>query len=156
MLIDEHNLLIFKMIHDDESVAVPEGYKLVFQETNGTIQFVSKKTKGNGQFGKYYLVNSSKRWYRILWGTRSMSTSIKAHGEITVMIINNLRFVHKLHKPMFNVKDLQLFISDQMTIYLDEKIDGSFGINEVLSDLNEEFESYGIEVSLIDFYKGVN
>lgn len=156
MLIDDHNLVIFRMIQEDETLVIPEGYKLVLQDSNGTIQFVPKRNKVNNQLAKYYLVNSTKRWYRVLWGTRGSNSALRAHGEVTLMLINNLRFIHKLQNPIFRVKDLQLFISEKLTNYLDDKIDRSLKNNEVIKDLNEDFEQYGIEVSLIDFYKGVN
>jgi len=156
MLIDEQSLLIFKTVNDDESLVIPEGFKLVLQDSNGTIQFVPKRNKANNQDNKHYLVNANKRWYRLRWGTRSANSSFRAHGEITIMITNNLRFIHKLSKPIFTVKDLQLFINDRLTLYLDNKVDRNLVINEVIKELNDEFESFGFEVSLIDFYKGVN
>ena len=151
MIIDALDQLIYKKISNNKVISKNDDFKIAIRSSNGTIGYTSKKQKNANANETYFLVNATKRWYRLLWGTRERSLQVKGHGEITVMLTNPLRFLHKTDYSSFHVKDLQIFISDEITNHLYNSTELEFDVNKVQAALNEKFETYGLEVTRLDF-----
>lgn len=155
---DNLELLIFKKIATEKDIPKTKEYQLVIKSNVGKLQVVEKLAKNWADNGDlYFVVNTQKRWYRIHWGTRDSSLSIKAHGELTISMINPLRFLNQiLPDGLFRVKDLQLYMSDQVTNYLKSSQQIKLVPEQLRHDLNEELEMSGIEVTSLDLYKGAH
>lgn len=160
MPMDKDNLeiLIIRKITTEKDIPKTKEYQMVVKSMIGKLQVVDKLPKHWAENGDHYFaVNTQKRWYRILWGTRDHSLSIKAHGELTISMINPLRFLnHILPDGLFKARDLQLFMSDQITNYLRTTQLIKLVPEQLRQHLNEELETSGIEITSLDLYKGAH
>jgi hypothetical protein len=158
MHVDDLSKLIFKKIESADSIPSEKEFQTVMVGSNGKAQILQKLTRNMMQDGnKIYTLNTSKRWYRIYWGNRAQSSSIKAHGEMSVAMINPVRFLHKLHSvDFFTVRDFQILLSEQVTSKLQEISGPRINPDEVRKQLNDDLETYGLEISVMDFYKGAH
>lgn len=156
MIIDALDQLIYKKISDEKPMVKSEDYKIAHRSSNGTIGFVSKKQKSTPSTEIYYLVNYIKRWYRLLWGTNSSTSRVKAHGEITLIINNPLRFIYKTDYSTFCVKDLQLILINEITSLLNHSYEQAYDTNSLLNLLNDKFENFGLEITNLDLRKGAS
>jgi hypothetical protein len=76
---------------------------------------------------------------------------------MSVAMINPVRFLHKLHSSdFFTVRDFQILLSEQVTSQLQEISGPRINPDEVRKKLNEDLEIYGLEISVMDFYKGAH
>jgi hypothetical protein len=158
MHVDDLNKLIFKKIESTDGIPSTKEFQTVMVGSNGKAQIIQKLPRNMLQDGnKVFTLNTSKRWYRIYWGNRAQSSSIKAHGEMSVAMINPVRFLHKLHSSdFFTVRDFQILLSEQVTSLLQEISGPRINPDEVRKKLNEDLEIYGLEISVMDFYKGAH
>jgi hypothetical protein len=155
---DNLELLIFKKINGEVEFPKTNDYQLAMKSKSGKLQIIEKLPKHwSDSDDIYYLVNTKKRWYKILWGTRDTSISTKAHGEMTLSMMNPLRFLNKtMPDGNFRVRDLQLYLSDLITEYLVSSQLIKLLPDKLLKGLNESLEDFGVEVTTLDLYKGAH
>jgi hypothetical protein len=153
---DNLEVLIFRKVLSDIDIPKLKEFQLVAKSKTGKLQIVEKLPKNWSENGdNYFVVNTNKRWYRILWGTRDRSISTKAHGEMTIAMINPLRLLHNiLPDGSFLVRDLQIYMSERLTEYIKQSQQVKLVSDKILKELNGELESLGVELTTLDIYKG--
>jgi hypothetical protein len=156
MAIDDIDKVIFKKIESSKDIPLTKEMQTVLVGSNGKVQVLDKVPRNINQEGtKYFSLSTAKRWYRIPWGTRSPSSAIKAHGEMSVAMVNPMRFLFKLQsEDLYTVRELQILLSEQITAKVQDITGKKFLVEDIKKKLNDNLELYGLEISVMDVYKG--